>query len=361
VLQHKYSNKIFGKKILIIGPYPPPLGGVSIHIKRVKKKLENQKNHVFIFDTSKKFKRKFLSFKNFVKTIFKIKPEIVFFHEPTESVQKLFVTVFLKLFLKYKLLTIDHDCRLLYNFKFLKKLFLKSILKKIDEIVVIGNTTEKCYIDNKIKILHKTSVESPFLKPNLREEEKILKKLPNSVHDFLKEHSPIISANAFVPTILPNGGDLYGFDLCIELIKSLKKTNPTVGLIFGICKIETESHKKYFEKIKKEIKKFNLENNFYFLTSDQEFWPIIKKSDLFVRPTLSDSFGISVHEAITFGVPTIASDVCTRPEGAILFKKENLEQFIQNCFIILESPRTTPNGKPGPSMIKTHEMRAPGP
>lgn len=39
----QYENvnilKIYPKnsKILLVGPYPPPLGGVSVHIKRLKK------------------------------------------------------------------------------------------------------------------------------------------------------------------------------------------------------------------------------------------------------------------------------------------------------------------------------------
>ena len=95
-LKHKYSNKIYNKKILIIGPYPPPMGGVSIHIKRVKTKLENQNNTVHVFDTSEKFSNKVRSLLELIKKIHSTKPNLIFYHEPAESIQKFALIIFLK-------------------------------------------------------------------------------------------------------------------------------------------------------------------------------------------------------------------------------------------------------------------------
>ncbi len=47
---------------------------------------------------------------------------------------------------------------------------------------------------------------------------------------------------------------------------------------------------------------------------------IIARSDLFVRPTLSDGDAISVREAIAMDTPVVASDVVARPEGTLCFK-----------------------------------------
>jgi glycosyltransferase involved in cell wall biosynthesis len=316
-LVHKYSNEIRNKKILIIGPYPPPLGGVAIHVKRVKAKLEDQDNRVYVYDTGKKFASKFLSFKNFCKKIFSVRPDIIFYHEPTESVQKLGLVIFFKFFLRFRLTVIDHDCRILYDFGKIKRFLFRFFIKFVDKLVVIGDTTERCYCENNLGNVKK-SIESPFLPPDLSEEEEIFQKSPNSVKNFANSRTPLITATAFAPCLYKNR-DLYGFDMCIGLVKRLKSQYPEMGVLFGICKIETPEHKNYFEKIKRDIRILGLENNFYFLVSEQEFWPFIKKSDLFVRPTLSDSFGISIQEAISLGVPAIASNVCKRPDGTILF------------------------------------------
>ncbi len=49
----------------------------------------------------------------------------------------------------------------------------------------------------------------------------------------------------------------------------------------------------------------------------------------FLRTNNIDGYGVSIQEAIDLKVPAIASDVCVRPEGAILFKKNNLEDILE--------------------------------
>ncbi len=63
------------------------------------------------------------------------------------------------------------------------------------------------------------------------------------------------------------------------------------------------------------------------MTDQKQLWPLIKKADLFLRPTLSDSFGISIAEALLFDVPAVASDVCVRPKGTVLFKRGDKKDF----------------------------------
>jgi glycosyltransferase involved in cell wall biosynthesis len=333
VLTHNYSNKIYNKKILIIAPYPPPLGGVAIHIKRVKSKLEGQNNLVEIYNTAIEHKSKVESLTNLIKKLWSSRPDIIYYHEPTESIQKLAVVTGIKKFLKYKLTVIDHDCRSLYKFSKSKKAFFKSLVKKADKIILIGDTTDRCYRDNKIT-LGANSIESPFLPPDMGEEKTIVSLFPTCVHKFMEKHRPIITATAFVPALYDKK-DLYGFDMCIELIQTLKKDYPDIGLLFGICKIETDEQKKYFEIIKKRILDMNLQENFYFFIDKNEFWPIIKRSDLFVRPTRSDSFGISIQEALSVGTPAIASNVCLRPEGTVLFSSGDIDSLVEKTREIL--------------------------
>jgi glycosyltransferase involved in cell wall biosynthesis len=42
---------------------------------------------------------------------------------------------------------------------------------------------------------------------------------------------------------------------------------------------------------------------------------VIEASDVFVRPTSADGDSVSVREALTLGVPCVATDVCARPAG----------------------------------------------
>ena len=62
----------------------------------------------------------------------------------------------------------------------------------------------------------------------------------------------------------------------------------------------------------------------------------MKKADLMIRPTCTDGYGISIAEALFFDCPAIASDVCPRPEGAVLFKNRDMDDFEQKTRELLE-------------------------
>ncbi len=60
-----------------------------------------------------------------------------------------------------------------------------------------------------------------------------------------------------------------------------------------------------------------------------------RKSDIVLRPTLTDGDSLVVREAINEGTYVIASDVTERPEDVILFKSENIDDLSNK---IIRSP-----------------------
>ena len=93
----------------------------------------------------------------------------------------------------------------------------------------------------------------------------------------------------------------------------------------------------YFKIINKRKEEKKLENNFLFHTKPGQLYPIIQKSDIFVRPTNTDGYGVSLAEAIHFNIPAVASDVCPRAEGTILFKNRNFDDFTLKVKYVLQN------------------------
>src|SRR5687767_13735635 len=62
-------------------------------------------------------------------------------------------------------------------------------------------------------------------------------------------------------------------------------------------------------------------------------------SDLFVRPTIEDGDAIYVRQALSLGVPVVASNVGTRPPDATLFKAGDLEDLLSKLEAGLTNPR----------------------
>jgi glycosyltransferase involved in cell wall biosynthesis len=112
--------------------------------------------------------------------------------------------------------------------------------------------------------------------------------------------------------------------MCIDLCANLKQYYPEIGLVFCLPDI---GDYEYFNKMKQNIIEKGIENNFLFITKQYQFYPILMKCDVFVRPTNTDGYGISIAEAIYFKVPAVASDVCLRPMGTILFENRDINDF----------------------------------
>ena len=222
---------------------------------------------------------------------------------------------FLKLILNFEFLCIEHNCRHMYKRTQLWRYIFRKILNGINTYIFIGKSTYKSYVDNNV-LPQNISIESAFLPPALHDEATILKTYPKELQLFLHKHKPVLLVNAFQLVLLDNNQDLYGIDQCIEMLHELKKIYPDIGLIFALAKIGNQV---YFEQLKQKISSYELHNNIFILTGQKELWPLFKKVDLFLRPTLSDGASISIEEAFYFEVPVVASNIVERQHGIILF------------------------------------------
>ncbi|MCA9770447.1 glycosyltransferase family 4 protein [Candidatus Dependentiae bacterium] len=320
-MEHTYWDNVTNKKIAILGRYPPPLGGISIHIKRVIAKLRAQKNKVAFFETGQSLRFKFF-FLYRLKLLFFLlwyRPHILFYHTVYlhKSLNELRFITRLKNLLGYTIVLVEHNCRYLYEKEIDFRVELNRVMQHVDEQIFIGNLTETSYKKNGIMRPKKWSVQSAFLPPDTTQEETILRTYPTQLFDFLNEHENILVVNAFKLCLMNDGRDLYGVDRCIKVLLRLRNENNAIGLVVALGEVGNAN---YFKELNKQIQQHGLHEHVYFLCGQKELWPLLKKVTLFIRPTLSDGDSVSVGEALFFGVPVVASNVCVRPQEVILYK-----------------------------------------
>lgn len=320
------------KKILIVGVYPPPLGGVSVHIYRLIKLLKSKEYDIDCYDTSKEESFKGQKYFRLFSRIILGKYDIIHFHENNLIFFK--ICLFIKKFYpNIEIYLTSHNPRLL---KFNTKKQLRDKLKfltRINALIVVGKDILVEYQTYNIKLPEKVFVKNAFIEPPLEEEEKILSTYPITLFKFLKKHSPIVTANAFQISFY-NNEDLYGLDMCIEFTAKIKSLIPNIGFVFALANDSVNIS--YIEKMKSRIKELGINNNFYFLNGQRELWPLLKKCDIVIRPTNTDGDSLSIREAIFFNKPIIASDIVKRPKETILFKTRNLTDLIEKCSIYLK-------------------------
>jgi len=291
---------------------PPPLGGVSVHIYRHSKVLQKENWIVKNLDYSK-----YTYFGKLLKRITLILvPNLNVIHVHGSD----FKTIFVLIFRPYKstIKLTDHSGRWVSELKGFKKFIFIIFLKKIQQLILVSEHLERYYEVNGIKVPNnKTIIENAFIPPPTEDQPIIWKTYTEPTKKFIKEHQPLIVANAS-QLVFYQDTDLYGLDMCIELTVKLKEKYPNIGFLFALA--NDKENQSYFDKMKNRIKELAIEDNFFFMTGQKELWPLFKKADLMVRPTSNDGYGISIAEALYFGCPAIASDVCKRPEGTVLFK-----------------------------------------
>jgi len=302
----------------MIGPMPPPSGGVSIHIKRLSKLIEKDFEIDYI-DESRNVKVNYFNIRSYnLIQYFKkvIKADLIYIHSGT-TLQRVFHIASGKIFAKKIIVT-------LHAYPFVKKM----IQKKIDEfffnwanlVISVNNEILNNISLNKEKCL----VKHAFLPPDLE----IETELPGYLKEWITKEKNIgkyiICANAIRIDIF-DGLDLYGLDMCIRVAKSLNNSHSPVSFVFNVSSLE--KNKDLYLKYERLIKELNLVDNFLLINEELSFVNLILESDIVVRPTATDGDALTVREALFLGKKIIASDVVSRPAETILFKSRDLHDF----------------------------------
>lgn len=323
------------KVIIIIGPIPPPIGGVSVHISRLHEKIKLTYNTITVDSTRVRisFILRFLII--IFKIIFSHKKYII--HNHVSRIRfNYFVSKICKV-LKIKYVQSYHSFRIdTRDLNKINKYFLQKTLFNSDEVIVVNENIKKDILD----FYHSNSLSIqvipafiPYVEKSIyKDNDKYIQNL--KLDKFTVDHKYIISANAYKISFY-NNQDLYGIDLCIELMRKIKnKYNDEVGFIFMLPQV---TEKRYFDELNNKILNYEVNNNFIFVNETVELVPLFKYIDIFIRPTNTDGDSISVREALYEGVPTIASDIVSRPDGVITFKNRNIDDLLRKTIFVLDN------------------------
>tara|TARA_R110000744_G_scaffold115753_4_gene216578 strand:- start:3851 stop:4912 length:1062 start_codon:yes stop_codon:yes gene_type:complete len=327
--------KKYSMKIEIWGTYPPPIGGVSIHIMRLVHRLQENNLNVVVKDFNGLNTKKLdyvLPIKNKFIEFFKIpfrKKTIIHLHSSN------FAALLLLFFLgkRHVIGLTVHNKRLIDLKNPLKRKLFSLFLRRLDFILLNDSAYKEQFIN-----FFNLKTEKIYLCPAyIRPLEIERMPLSDKTLQFRKDKEFLISANAFMLK-LENGLDLYGLDLLIELIAAMKKIEIDVGLIFCLPQV---GNKSYYKEMLQLINKNGLEGDILILQGNIpnafQIWEI---SDLFIRPTTTDIEGVSVKEALDFGTKVITSDVCIRPKQAILFKNRNFDDLYSKTIKVYRASKS---------------------
>lgn len=324
--------------VALVGIYPPPFGGIAIHVQRLHDQLASRGFRVKVYNLEGRgedaTKNVFL-----VKDIKRWLPgyllrsddRIVHYHMSNWFLRVCFATSGV---LGRKTVISIHNQRLCDTFSrepFLKRALIAFGFRRAS-YVICDNDNIRTLIAGMGVCPDRIGIIPPFIPPVCREDD--VQKVPAYVREFIERHKPVITGNAFQISFY-EGVDLYGLDMCVELIARLKEYHPNVGLVFCLPNIGDPS---YYTEIQKRISQKGLEDNVLFITEPlDEVYVLWMRSDVFVRPTCTDGDSLSLREALYFRVPSVSSDAAPRPEGTIVFRNRDMDDFSDKVIDILNN------------------------
>lgn len=310
--------------ILIVGAFPPPIGGNSVHIERLYRMLVQDKNLCKVIDLygSKNiqennpdiFRLGRSKILGLIETLFLMRTlqyDIVHFH--VSSMRKfLYVGILYILFVKNKsirVVTIHSGSfpKYIQSLSVLKKKFLKLILSRFNGIIAVSKEIQKSLIEINIdsKITHVIPAFLPSKPTTDKSYENIISCAKN-------KNRKIVLTSGYAK-------EIYQYETIIEAISSSHYLNERI--VFVVC-VYNEIDEKYYSFIKNKLK--SIEEYFLFENLDPDsFSNLLMKSDIYIRATTYDGDCVAIREANYLGKDVIASDCVTRPEFCVLFETSN--------------------------------------
>jgi glycosyltransferase involved in cell wall biosynthesis len=325
------------KSVAEIGVYPPPAGGISVHVERLCDYLEQKQIPFIIYDGNGESGEKNRAVvpipqieKWSWKYLFQKNEDII--HNHFLRWQMRFTLSLLKLKGKKIVHTIHSLRNDGGNLGFAQRMMVYLTGMLSDHFVAVSEEIKEKLLELRIPE-RKISVIPAFIPPTTDLKADI-KRIPSYILELFDQYPQVIVANGGVGNLY-NGDELHGLDLCIDMFSKLARENKQVGFIFCITHIVDQD---LLERYEERLAAHGLADRFLLVHEKIPFYPLIQKAALFVRPTVSDGDAISIREALYVGTPTVASDVVKRPNGVVTFANRDADDFTKTCREVLHSP-----------------------
>ena len=319
------------KKIIVTGPYPPPFGGISVHIQRITQQLRADEFVLYNSAPSKypgevNFygKKKYLIF---LRLAFS-RSRLVHTHS-TDSLLRIFFGI-LGFFNKNVYLHIHGESLTDYLAKnHLGSRIMGRLIRNLNILACNSDLMERLGKYNPRSI---TEIDA-YVPPKYDNE--LLDDFLGKYGEFYNEKRFIMSMTGWFDYYMKE--DLYGYDITIRALKKFIDQGIKIYLAVSVNGVRSTD---LYDSFVTYIRENGLDEYVLLIEEDlPEAWPVFFASDLFLRPTNTDGAAVSIKEALWSGIPVIASDVIVRPEEVTLFKNRSVEDLYSKMLYFYKKAR----------------------
>ena len=301
-------SRAVSRKIRILGPLPPPYGGVSVFVAALRKFIKESGVKIWSYPYKDRhdagveyFKHRRLEILRLLLTdgYGALVLDCSHFHleYPNPILAPIWLTLKPLLNLRWIKIVQDGSLPMRYRgFNSLQRILFWLGIRSVSEFVVVQSELER-WLREEIKVRQKITLIPCLLPPDPDSLNRPLSAdLKGRLSSYLNKPKRVCCIGAFIPE--------YGFKHAAQAVETLRaETGVDIGLVLldGTFARET----KYRDEVLRGRDWITTIEN----VRNPDVFPILKHSDTFVRAFGQESYGISRVEAIWSGLPVVATNV----------------------------------------------------
>ena len=306
------------QRVLLVGSYPPPYGGNSVHMLRLREALRAEFNIavVDLYGERSADKdpaiircgtRKPGNALRAILALLRHPASIVHFH--VSGMEAFLIAAYPMLAVirrrTLRIVTIHSGSFVaqLKNGPSWRRRLLRDILRRFDRIVTV-NREQKRFLEQIGIESSAISVIPAFLPPIARESPRAREAL-----ELLRGCDRVIVSSG-------SGFPYYGFHNIVEALATLDVGTHRYGLLLGLYNAYDEA---YMVALERSMALHGVRGTLVRDLEPDEFAWLLQSCDVYVRATDRDGDAVAIREAQYFGKAVVASDCVERPPAAHLF------------------------------------------
>jgi len=319
-------------RVLLLGPYPPPHGGVEISLASLQDFLQRHEVCCEVINLTRHRKAEAsgvhypATAMEVIRVLLKKKAEIIHMHiGGNVSWRLLGLGLLCSLLPGRKLILTLHSggYPLSPAGKAARPISLRGFLfRRFDGLIGVNQALFNMFVNfgvprAKIRLILPSSM--PARIPDVT--------LPETISKFLASHSPVLLTVSGLESE-------YDLPSQIAALGCLREKRPGAGLlIVGAGSLEAEMRNRI--RVTSYADHVMLAGD----VAHQVVLHIMSLSDVLLRTTLYDGDSIAIREALHFGLPVIATDNGMRPKGSVLVPVGDQSALCQAIRRILDKPK----------------------
>ncbi|HDZ21307.1 hypothetical protein LCGC14_0181340 [marine sediment metagenome] len=325
--------------VAIIGGYPPPYGGVSVHIERLHGYLQSQDFPFILYDAYRRTRRDNivpLGWPKIVSYLWRIlttPAKVVHLHTSRNFIRVL--ATFAAMLGRKKLVISVHGSSLANGYgkgsNALGRAMTSWAMRRAGHVVAVNpEIAELCKTIG--LAADRVTILPAFipLPPDRIGPERI----PAEARAFIETHSPTLVGAGWFGTIV-NGQDVYQFNFMLRALAQLREKHPNTGQVLLISGTHDEAFRQQTLALRDELGLADAVMVVDGVRTDVAC-SIYQACDVFVRPTTTDGDSVALREALHLHKPCVVSDAIPRPEGCQVVATGDLAQYVAQLTAMLD-------------------------